>query len=172
MKHPPPSMHPDLLAARKLAYEPCGLFIEHFALEKESQEYAASTFTVNQRRIQFRIAKITPTKKGQFVTFWKRLGNGPIQPFDQSDPFDLFVIGVRNKERLGQFVFPKLLFAEKGIITTKKKEGKRALRIYPPWDEPDNKQASHTQAWQLPYFFEISPSQEGNLSLVQKLFLA
>jgi hypothetical protein len=29
-----------------------------------------------------------PTKVGQFVTLWKRLGRGPIQPFDLSYPVE------------------------------------------------------------------------------------
>lgn len=41
MKNPSAAMHPDLIAAQKLAYEPSGLVIEHFATETESQESAA-----------------------------------------------------------------------------------------------------------------------------------
>jgi MepB protein len=41
---------------------------------------------LNGLRVQYRVAKITPTKVGQFVTLWKRVGRGPIQPFDLSDP--------------------------------------------------------------------------------------
>jgi hypothetical protein len=156
----------DLSAAKNLAYEPNGLMIDHFAPEPESQEYAASEFTINHLRVKFRVAKITPTKVGQFVTLWKRV-NGPIQPFDMSDPFDLFIISVRSLEHFGQFVFPKLLLHEKGVLSKDGKGGKRAIRVYPPWDKADNKQAIQTQKWQSPYFFEIVPQTD--VARIQKL---
>ncbi len=162
-------MHPDLSAAQKLAYEPSGLVIEDFATEEESEKYAASEFRINHWKIKFRAAKITPTKVGQFVTLWKRIGKGPIQPFDMADPFDLLIISVRSLEHFGQFVFPKRVLYEKGIIAQDGKGGKRAIRIYPPWDIADNKQALNTQRWQLPYFFEILSDKQINVSRVQKL---
>lgn len=170
MKKSTPSIHPDLLLAQKWVYEPSGWVIEHFATERESQEYAASSFTLNQKQIRFRVAKITPTKIGQFVTLWKRTGSGPIQPFDREDLLDLFVISVRKAERLGQFVFPKRVLCEKGIVSKEGKGGKRAIRVYPPWDVADNKQATETQKWQLPYFFEIPLTAQADVSYVQKLF--
>ena len=42
------------------------------------------------------------------------------------------------------------------ILSSSKKEGKRAMRIYPPWDKTDNSQAKKTQAWQLQYFIKFS----------------
>lgn len=170
MKNPTTLIHPDLIAAQKLAYEPNGWVIEHFTTETESQEYAASEFTMNHQRIKFRVAKITPTKVGQFVTLWKRIGSGPIQPFDRSDPFDLFIISVRNSEHFGQFVFPRILLCEKGVISKDGKGGKRAIRVYPPWDIADNKQAIKTQKWQIPYFFEILPHTQPNVARIQALF--
>lgn len=164
-------MHPDLVASQKFAYEPSGLTMNHFAIETESKEYAASEFKINDLHVKFRVAKITPTKTGQFVTLWKRIGNGPIQPFDMSDPFDLVVISVRTSEHFGQFVFPKLVLYEKGIVSKDGKGGKRAIRVYPPWDICDNKQAIKTQKWQLPYFFEISINAQTDVSRIQKLFL-
>lgn len=62
-------LHPDLLAAQKLAYEPSGLgVISKLVREMESKEYGACVFEMNHRRIKFRVGKITPTKIGQFVT--------------------------------------------------------------------------------------------------------
>lgn len=150
-------MHPDLMTAQKLVYIPSGLIIDHFETEVESKEYAAAEFKINDLNIKFRVAKITPTKVGQFVTLWKRIGKGPIQPFDMADPFDLVVISVRNADHFGHFVFPKTVLYEKGIISKDGKGGKRAIRVYPPWDVANNKQAISTQKWQLLYFFKISP---------------
>ncbi len=54
----------------------CAIIVQ----DNESQEYGASTFEMNNKIIKFRVAKITPTKVGQFVTFWKRIADGPITP--------------------------------------------------------------------------------------------
>lgn len=164
-------IHPDLLAAIEFAYEPCGLKCKNIVKEAESEDYGACTFEMNDTRIKFRTGKITPTKVGLFVTLWKRIGNGVILPHDLTDPFDHFVVSVRNKGLFGQFVFPKTVLFEKGILSKEGKGGKRAMRIYPPWDETNSQQANKTQAWQLGYFFEISSTNTINISKVQKLFI-
>ncbi len=161
--------HPDLIAAQKLAYEPNHILISHLIKEEESQEYGAFTLEINHRRIKFRVAKITPTKTGQFVTLWKRIEKGPILPYDMDDPIDLFVISVRTSQHFGQFVFPKTVLCEKGIVSKNRQGGKRAIRLYPPWDTPDSKQAKNTQMWQRLYFFEIHPTPRAD-SHIQALF--
>lgn len=161
-------IHPDLLAARKLAYEPSGLTSGNFVMEAENKEYGAADFDLDRLRVKFRVGKITPTKIGQFVTLWKRVGNGPIQPFDEADPFDLFVISVHTPYHFGQFVFPKPLLCQKGIVSNEGRKGKLAMRIYPPWDKVDSLQAKKTQTWQLAYFFEILPVLD--VSSLQKIF--
>lgn len=52
----------------------------------ESKEYGACTFSINNQLVIFRAAKITPTKTDQFVVLWKRIGGGPIIPYDMADP--------------------------------------------------------------------------------------
>ncbi len=163
---------PDLVAAITLAYEPSGLMCENLAKEAESEEYGACVFEMNNMRIKFRIGKITPTKVGQFVTLWKRIGDGVILPHDLADPVDLFIVSVRNREHFGQFVFPKTVLFEKGIVSKDGSGGKRAMRIYPPWDITENRQAKKTQAWQLMYFFEIPAAKNIHTGRVQKLFKA
>ncbi len=170
-RNPSASIHPDLLAAQKYAYEPSGLLFNKLEKEAESEEYGAYILEMKDRRIKFRTGKITPTKTGQFVTLWKRIGNGPILPHDLEDPIDLFVVSVRKDEKLGQFVFPKVVLSEKGIVSKQGVGGKRAIRVYPPWDKVESPQAKKTQAWQLMYFFEIHPSKCINTVSVQKLFL-
>ncbi|SFF98756.1 MULTISPECIES: MepB family protein [Salegentibacter] len=137
-------------------YEKCGLKISDFLLETESKEYEACRFDLNGRNIINRNAKITPKKVGQFVTFWKRIANGPIEPFNENDQFDFFTVNVKSENQFGQFVFPKSVLIKKGIISTDKKEGKRAFRVYPSWVIANNKQAERTQKWQLNYFYEIT----------------
>lgn len=150
-------MHPDLLIAQRVAYEPSGLIIDAFLEETESKEYGACTFRMNNQTIKFRVAKITPTKTGQFVTIWKRVGNGPIMPYDTTDPVDIFIVSVRSDKKLGQFIFPKAVLSQKGFISQDGIGGKRAMRVYPPWDKADNPQAKNTQVWQLLYFIELQP---------------
>ncbi len=155
-KHPSKIAHPDLLLAEELNYKPSGLILQNLKIEDESEEYGASEFTIKNRSVKFRVGKITPTKVGQFVTFWKRIGKGPILPYEFTDSFDFLVVIVRAENHFGQFVFPKTVLCEKGIISSNGKEGKRAMRIYPPWDKADNSQAKKTQAWQLQYFIKFS----------------
>jgi len=124
-------------------------------MEAESADYGACVFEVNGCSIRFRVAKITPTKIGQFVTLWKRVGNGPIQPFDISDSVDSFVVSTRKNKHFGQFVFPKSALVKHGIVSKEGVGGKRGIRIYPPWDKAISSQARKTQNWQLEYFLEI-----------------
>ncbi|SPE57680.1 MepB protein [Streptomyces netropsis] len=147
--------HDDLLAAKTLVYHPNGLTCSEPVPEAESAEYAAHAFTVGGRSVRFRVAKTTPTKVGQFVTVWKRIGGGPIQPFDAADPVDLFVISVRDGDRFGQFVFPREVLRERDIVSTDGAGGKRAFRVYPPWVTTTNRQAGATQRWQTRYFLSV-----------------
>lgn len=130
-----------------------------FIIEKESQEYDAVQFRVNQKLIYFRKAKITPKKAGQFVTFWKRIPSGIIAPFDGTDDFQFLIVYVEFENKSGYFIFPKLILVQKNILSTSLKEGKRAFRIYASWDEPKNKQATTSQRWQLNYFIATSDLQ-------------
>lgn len=152
----------DLLAAKELVFDPLGFNCTNPVAEKESAEYGAFSFQLNKRSIKFRTAKITPTKVGQFVVLWKRIGKGPIQPFDASD-LDFAIISVRDKKRFGQFIFPKSALIKHGILTVQKKEGKRAIRVYPPWDKTTSLQAKKTQEWQLKFFLDVSNTNSTEL---------
>jgi hypothetical protein len=156
-------MNQILTEIKELLFEKCGFEISNIEIEKESSEYCAYRFEINHKKIIFRQAKITPTKTGQFVTLWKRKADkSPIEPFEIADDIDFFVINVKTKTRFGQFVFPKSILVEKGIVSDKK-EGKRAIRVYSPWNLTENKQAQRTQKWQLNYFLEIAI--DGNLDI-------
>ena len=149
------TIHKDLIAAKKLVYNFSKFECSQPEIEVQNAEYGAYVFKLNALLIRFRVAKITPTKVGQFVTLWERIGDGPIQPYDISDPVDLFVISTRQGNNFGQFVFPKSILCDKHIVSNKGKGGKRAIRVYPPWDKPTSPQAQKTQAWQLKYFLDI-----------------
>ena len=158
----------DLIIAKEILYDCCDFDLTEPQPEAESNEYDAYCFRLNQKNICYRKAKITPTKTGQFVTLWKRNTTGIIEPFDFTDAIDFVIVSVRKNELFGQFVFPKPVLLEKGIFTTSKKEGKRATRVYPPWDETTSKQAQKTQQWQLNYFYFIA--SETNLKPFKTLF--
>ncbi len=149
-------MHSDFLQAQKFIYEPSGLSVTNVQIEKESVDYGALDFHLNDRVCKFRVGKVTPKKAGFFVTLWKRIGQGPIMPYEESDPIDFFVFSVHHNEHFGQFFFTKAILVKKGILSIGLKEGKRALRVYPPWVVATNPQAKKTQSWQREYYFDPS----------------
>jgi hypothetical protein len=137
--------------------------------EAESSEYEACTFTVDQFSIKYRSAKITPTKVGQFVTLWKRNSKGITAPHDQTDPFDFYIIGVKTPKDSGQFIFPKAVLVQQGILSKNHRGGKRGFRLYPSWDQALNSQAKKSQNWQLTYF--VSFSDPDHIKKIQQLLL-
>ncbi len=153
----------QLLLAKKLVYDKIGFDCSDVKAEEESAEYGAFTFRINGLPVIYREAKITPTKAGQFVTIWKRKDKGPIAPFDVHDDFDFIIISAKHNHHLGQFIFSKAVLLAKGIISGHEKEGKRGIRVYPPWDEVNSSQAIKTQRWQLEYFLEISDGETTEL---------
>lgn len=161
-------MENNLKQIKAEVYEKSGLKMSDFKTETESKEYDACRFELNGRKIISRNSKITPKKVGQFVTFWKRNGNGPIEPFEENDQIDFYAVNVRTENEFGQFVFPKSVLIKKGIISTEKKDGKRAFRVYPSWENVNNKQAERTQKWQLDFFYEINNSTD--LRRVEELY--
>ena len=162
------SFQNDLQLAEKLLYNECGFQLQHLVWNPESTNYGACSFELNNYKIQYRVANITPTKIGQFVAIWKRNNNGITVPFDVADSLDFMIISVRDSENSGQFIFPKSVLVAKGIVSQNEKGGKRGIRVYAPWDKPENKQAIKTQAWQVNYFVEIRENSHLDLEFVKK----
>lgn len=163
-------MHPDLVLAKEFIYEAFNFIYSDFLEEPESEEYAACTFSLNTVPVKFRVAKITPTKTGQFVTLWKRNKDGITEPHQDSDSIEIYVISVRKENHFGQFVFPKTALIKQAILSTDQKEGKRGFRVYPPWDLTVNKQAQKTQKWQNEFFLEISDRSSLTIERVNSLY--
>ena len=165
-------IHMELLTTKNLIYDKCEFLCSSIVAEAESSEYGAYSFEINNMKILFRIAKITPKKVGQFVTAWKRIGKGPIQPYDSIDSVDLLVVCTKNGDYFGQFVFPTAVLLEQNIFSTNGKGGKRGFRVYPLWDIAINKQAQKTQKWQLKYFLNIPNSASIDCSRAKALYLS
>ncbi|MFH9795992.1 MepB family protein [Streptomyces virginiae] len=165
-----PGIPGDLRRAKTLAYDPGGLTCSRPVPEAESADYGACGFTVDGLTVRFRVARTTPTKAGQFVTVWKRSAGGPIRPFDAADPVDLFVISTCEGERFGQFVFPRDVLRERGVVSTAGSGGKRAFRVYPPWVATTGRQPRSTQAWQVEHFLRLSGEEPVDLARVHALY--
>jgi hypothetical protein len=163
-------IYSDLKVVKELVYDKCGFDLTNLKQNLESAEYGACSFGLNQKNIQYRISKITPTKTGQFVTIWKRNKVGITEPFDILDDLDFIIITSKSGDNFGQFIFPKSVLADNGIITRNGKDGKRGIRVYPPWDIVKNKQAVKTQNWQTQYFVTIKNDNSTDLELTKKLF--
>ncbi len=128
-------------------YTKCGLKIVNFSPGAENSEYYAHAFTLYNKNSLFRIAKKTPAKIGWFVTIWKRGTDNIIAPYGEFDAVDFVVIAVSDGQNIGDFIFPKSILTKKNIFSTTGKEGKRAIRVYTPWDKTTNAQAAKTQKW-------------------------
>lgn len=145
----------------KTIYKPNHLFLSSIVEEKQNSEYAAGRFIMFSHKkandIRFRVAKVTPKKVGQFVTFWQKDNNDINQPFQYDESPSLLVVTTFDEShQFGQFVFPKDILVKKGIIKSAVSKGKMGIRVYPSWDTATSKTAIDTQKWQLEYFFVVN----------------
>jgi len=140
--------------------------ITDFVTDDECLEYLGCSFKLDDLKIKFRQAKVTPKKVGLYVTLWKRNTENKTEPFNENDPFDFYIIAAKQEDNFGFFIFSKDILSEKNILTNSKKEGKRGFRVYPDWTETENNQATKTKAWQTNYFINCS---ENNHIVIEKL---
>ena len=140
--------------------------ITNFATDAECLEYSGCSFKLDDLKVKFRQAKVTPKKVGLFVTLWQRNNENKTEPFNLNDPFDFYIIAARQEDHFGFFIFSKDLLSDKNILTNSKKEGKRGFRVYPDWTETVNNQAPKTKAWQTNYFINCN---ENNQTINEKL---
>ena len=145
----------DLAYIKQHVFDPFGYEVKNLVVNAESRDNSACTFELEGLKIIYRNAKTTPTKIGQFVTIWKRDKHGITQPYDVDDDFDIIIVNATADNRSGQFVFPKSVLLERGVISGLR-NGKRGIRVYPVWDVVESKMAAASQKWQLEFFFEPS----------------
>lgn len=163
-------LYADLELVKERLYDRCGFTLTDLKVNAESVAYGACSFKLNGQTVEHRTSNITPTKTGQFVTLWKRNKNGVTQPFDSTDAIDIVVITSKSVDTLGQFIFPTSVLVGKGIISQPGKEGKRGIRVYPPWDVATSKQAEKTQQWQVEYFVTIKGKNITTPEVARRLF--
>lgn len=165
------NFHKALTYINELFYEPNNLVIKDVIEETQNTEYGAGVFQLNAKSIRFRVAKITPTKIGQFVAFWEKDDKNKNEAFSIEKATDLLVIHVfTHDQRFGQFVFPKEVLVQHNILKTATQKGKMAMRVYPSWDTLTSKQAIATQKWQLPYFVHLDDANSVAAQELLKLY--
>jgi hypothetical protein len=101
---------------------------------------------------------------------WQRSEEGPIRPFDTEDGVDLFVVSSRDSGSFGQFMFPRDVLCERGIVSRNRSGGKRGFRVYPPWVTTTNRQARSTQAWQVNYFLYLGEDRPVDVERAKALY--
>lgn len=165
------SLYPDSLQLiNKRIFRPLGWVIEDFFLNPESVEYEACSFSVNSKHIQFRKARKTPLKSGQFVTIWKRNSDGKTAPYDLSDKIDGVIVCVQIGTEFSVFIFSALVLKEQMILSSNGRNGKRAIRVYPGPESAVNPQAMRTAAWQSESFVRLNESDIEMVSRLKGLF--
>lgn len=71
---------------------------------------------------------------------------------------------------LVNLLYPKSVLVQQGILSKAGQGGKRALRVYPPWDPTSRRQTQNTQHWQLGYFLEIPHNKPLDRVRAQRLY--
>lgn len=161
---------PSLLQELEKVYEPLGWSMKNFSADPESVLYEGATFLLQNKRVCFRKAKITPKKVGQFVTIWTRDDLEKTRPFNVTDDIDILVIYVESGEHRGQFVFSFDAATHQGLFSTPLKVGKRGFRVYPPWDVVNNSEAKRTQQKYLPYFVKLDQIGNESYHTISRLY--
>ena len=130
--------------------------------ESQNSEYEGLIVTINGQSYRSRLAKLTPKKVGYFVAFWGKDANHQNQAFDMTNTPDKLIISIIDGDLKGQFVFPKSLLMQQGVLSHEHAKGKMAMRVYPTWLEHLNATASQTQKWQGNYFIDLSSEVDYN----------
>jgi len=148
-------------------------------------QYHGYAFTLNQKRIIYRKAKVTPDRPGAFLALWKRPADCKNnKPIPLNDEFDYLLVEVNSEgltssnnqvanSQSGLFIFPVELLVKKGIVTSTNRKGKTAFRVFPPWSESRalsgsgvfSNAAKSTQRWQCDYF--LQQDQYGLVDLIK-----
>ncbi|MCJ1655237.1 MepB family protein [Staphylococcus sp. NRL 16/872] len=127
-----------------------------YGIQQWNQQYEALEIETSNGIFTSRLAQKTPNKKGYFFAIWKKDENNKNEPYEAKDLNDALIVNIVDGHKSGQFIFPKEVLLDKGILKSDTSKGKMALRVYPPWETELNKTALKTQQWQCDYFKEMS----------------
>ncbi|NQZ32059.1 MAG: MepB family protein [Oceanospirillaceae bacterium] len=159
----------------------------------ESCKYEALVFSLDEKRIVYRKAKVTPDRPGAFLAIWQRPSlanshdNKPT-PLTADDLDYLFIKvescssaaageGAMYNAKSGMFIFPVSLLIEKGIVSSTKNKGKTGFRVFPPWSQDRgvigtkvfSASGKKTQRWQIPFFLAIAENGSIDAGELKKL---
>ena len=181
-------LHDELLIILQNNFAPSGYKLpnaDELIPHNQNAQYHGYAFTLNQKRIIYRKAKVTPDRHGAFLALWKRpadLSNSKPIPF--ANEFDYLLVAVSSDGlttinnqvaniQKGFFLFPVELLVKKGIVTGRNHKGKTAFRVFPPWSESRalkgtgefSNSAKVTQRWQCDYF--LNQNQHGLVDIIK-----
>lgn len=147
-----------------------GISLRNFQEESQNIEYEGCTFSLKNRTFRNRLAKKTPKKQGYFVVFWEKDAQNQNQAYSVAESLDITIVTIIDQEKRGQFLFPRAILQQKGILRSESQKGKMGIRVYPTWELELNKNAQQTQKWQVPYFIDLTEkdSEEKILDLYFK----
>mmetsp|Transcript_15304 Transcript_15304/g.41928 ORF Transcript_15304/g.41928 Transcript_15304/m.41928 type:complete len:181 (+) Transcript_15304:105-647(+) len=153
-------MESALRLYRRAIIQRTGQIVSRVSPDPESKEYGGGHLDLDGIRCYFRKAKITPTKKGQFVTLYERSAEtNKIEPIKlNSAKSHKVIIFCVEGDHCGQFVFSPEVLEQAGVLSSNRQKGKLSFRVYPPWVKPDNKTADAARRWQVPHFVPASSS--------------
>lgn len=121
--------------------------------EEQNSDYESGLARLQGGSWHVRTARITPTKPGAFLAFWRRDDDGATAPFGREDVGAGLLVFVEEEGRRGVFRFTDAHLEDLGI-TAGARPGKRGFRVYPSWCEGLNPQATKSQRAQAPAFQE------------------
>lgn len=131
-----------------------------------NNEYEGIDLIFNQRRYRSRRARKTPKKNGYFLAIWEKDTAGNNKPYDYENFPDYLIINIIDDQQKGQFIFPKVVLKDKGILRAGDSQGKMAFRVYAPWNKDLNSSAKKAAKWQQAYFVEIVPEYSEQLHIL------
>lgn len=131
-----------------------------FKKEEQNSDYEGAILQINNNFYRTRRAKLTPKKKGYFVAVWEKDATNTNQAYHVDESPEKLIISIIDDNKYGQFIFPKTALLTYGIFKNATQKGKMAFRVYPSWITELNTTAKKTQAWQIPYFIDLSTTYD------------
>ena len=121
--------------------------------EAQNSDYESGVAEIDGGTWHLRTARITPTKPGAFLAFWRRDETGETAPFAADAVGAGLIVLVEQAGRRGAFRFTAEHLSALGI-TAGPRPGKRGFRVYPGWCDGLNASAMATQRAQASAFRE------------------